>query len=78
MRIKTEAILKEKLVKAIRAELKRQKISQSQLGRLVGGITRNHINSMLNGKQGISIQRALNMARVLGLRLDVTIQKGKK
>ena len=78
MRIKTEAILKEKLVKAIRAELKRQKISQSQLGRLVRGITRNHINSMLNGKQGISIQRALNMARVLGLRLEVTIQKGKK
>lgn len=78
MRIKTEDMLKQKMIRAIKSELKVQKISQSQLGRLVGGISRNHINSILNGNQGVSIQRALEMAHAIGLRVEVTIKKGRK
>ena len=77
LKITKQDVLKEQILKAIKSEMKIREISQSQLGKLIGGVARHHVNAILNG-QGVGLQRILDMANALGLRVEVTIKKGKK
>ena len=47
------------------------------MGGLVGA-SRIRTNLILNGKEAVSLQRVLDMAQALGIKLDVTIKRGRK
>ena len=77
MRIKTAGMLKEKMAKAVKQELKARGMSQAKLGELIG-MASTHVNNILNGTEGgVSIQRLLDMTNALGLVVDVEIRNSK-
>ena len=71
-----EALLKRKIIKTIKAEMKRRSLSQNDLGQLCGGISRTHVNRILNEADSVSFKRLLEMAHALKLKVDLKISRG--
>lgn len=71
--LRTE-IKKESFIKLLSEERKRQKISQKELGRLIG-LEGKNISAIENGKSDVSLLTFMLIADILGLRFSLV---GKK
>ena len=69
--------IREKLRKAIIAKIKREGWSQSEAGRLCG-TSRVHMNHLVNGMGSAALNKLIQVAEDLGLRVELLIEdKGK-
>ncbi|USN48065.1 MAG: helix-turn-helix transcriptional regulator [Pseudobdellovibrionaceae bacterium] len=69
--------LKRKILDKIEVEMKKNGMSQGELGRQLG-VKRTDINRYLRGTNtAVSLERIIEMAETVGLEIDVTIKKKK-
>ncbi len=70
--------LKRKILDKIEAEMKKIGMSQGELGRQLG-VKRTDVNRYLRGTNtAVSLERLIEMAKTVGLEIDVTIKRKKE
>ena len=66
-----------KIIVAIENEMKRLKMSQDELGRLVG-MQRNKVNNLLRGtEKSVSLKKVITLAQALNLDVDIRVKRIK-
>ena len=71
-----ELSLKRKIIEEIRKEMDKKELSQNDLGKLCG-ISRTHVNNILQETEAVSFKKLLKMANALNLVVDIKVTRGK-
>ena len=62
------------IIKAVKAEVKKRKLSQSEFGKMCS-TTRTHVNNIFRKKEPVGFKKLLRMANSLNLRVDIKMKR---
>lgn len=69
--------LKERIIKEINKEIKKQSLSQSQVGELAG-MSRVNVNKLLRGtEKSVALNQLVKVANALGIKIDLIFKRAK-